>query len=229
VDGVLRIVRRDGGELLIEAPPLAGAFFRSDPSSRGPRSFDALAGATAVDRIERSDLSVLNRTVTARSSPELWESLFDRPLAELAGLGTSLDLITASDKEWREQNAEQMVEAAMLVVLGRRRGLAVATKMLHLKRPRLFPILDSLVAQVLGFPSPHGTSVEARATYGVRLLRHLREQGRSNLGVLEAVQAELAAERIERPLVRILDAVLWASHPAASPGVRRDFRIGPHA
>jgi hypothetical protein len=226
VDGVLRIARRDGGELLIDAARLAGAFFRSDPSSRGPRSFDAFAGRTAVDRIERSDLNVLNRTVTARSSPELWESLFDRPLAALTGLDPELDLVTATEEVWQVGEAERRIEAAMLAVLGPRRGLAVSTKMLHLKRPRLFPILDSLVAQMLGFPAPYGTSVEARAVHGVRLIGHLREQGRRNLDVLKTVQAELAAEEIERTLVRILDGVLWASHPAASPGLRRVFEIG---
>jgi hypothetical protein len=226
MDGYLRIARRDRGELLIDAAALAASFFRSDPSAVGLRSFDALAGTTSVDRIERSDLNVLNRTVRGRSSAKIWESLFDRPLAALAGLDPKLDLITATDEEWQEQEAERRLEAALLSVLGPGRGLAVATKMLHLKRPRLFPILDSLVVQMLGFAAPHNKSPEVRAAHGVRLVRHVREQGRRNLAVLEAVQAELAGDQIERSLVRILDAVLWASHPAAGPGVRRVFQIG---
>ena len=42
------------------------------------------------------------------------------------------------------------VEAAFAAMCGPYRGLSVVSKMLHLKRPRLIPLLDALVVEQLG-------------------------------------------------------------------------------
>ena len=85
----------------------------------------------------------------------------------------------------------------------------MATKVLHLKRPRLFPVLDSLVVDLIGGP--------AYVKRPAELLLHLRDQGRANLTSLTAIKAELASQEqpFERSLVRILDALLWSSQPTA--------------
>ncbi|MDQ2935102.1 MAG: DUF6308 family protein [Chloroflexota bacterium] len=77
--------------------------------------------------------------------------------------------------------------------------------MLHLKRPKVFPILDSLVLEQIGATSQSVTAI----------LDHLRAVGRHNLQSLREVQAYLAERDLERTLVRILDGLLWASHPDA--------------
>ena len=69
---------------------------------------------------------------------------------------------------------------------------------------------------------PTDVSVQRRVEIATRLLSHLRAQGRANLAQLETIQAMLAAEEINRPLLRILDAIVWFSHPAA--GVRHAKR-----
>lgn len=75
--------------------------------------------------------------------------------------------------------------------------------MLHLKRWRLVPVCDSLVAQQLGASDSLPT---------IELVEHLRAQGRANLDALRAIETYLAARRIDRSLVRILDGLLWTSH-----------------
>ena len=85
----------------------------------------------------------------------------------------------------------------------------MVTKVLHIKRPSLVPILDSFVERQLGASPAVPTPV---------LLAHVRAQGRRNLDALQAIQATLKGAGIERSLVRILDALLWSTDPASELG-----------
>ena len=78
--------------------------------------------------------------------------------------------------------------------------------MLHLKRPRLFPVMDSLVVQQLGVGS----------TPVIEALDHLRIVGRANVAALNLIAANLHDVGFARSRVRILDSLLWMSHPATS-------------
>jgi hypothetical protein len=109
--------------------------------------------------------------------------------------------------------------------------MAVATKLLHLKRPRLFPMLDRFVAEMLGAGLSDAGGDEARVATAAALTGAIRREGRRNLAPLRDVQTRLAEDGVERSLVRIFDAVLWSAHPAAglsrtkrtlSAGVRQD-------
>ena len=98
------------------------------------------------------------------------------------------------------------LEAVFAAALGPYRNHAVATKVLHLKRPLLIPILDSLVVEQIG---------GGERTPPIDLVLHLRAEGQRNRFALRQVQASLEEARITRPLVRILDVLLWSGHPAA--------------
>lgn len=113
------------------------------------------------------------------------------------------------DGEWSRVGGAERLAEAIEASVGPYRQLSVATKVLHLKRPRLFPVLDSLVIEQIG-----GLAHVKRPA---RLLLHLREQGQRNFPALRAAQKYLAARHppYERSLVRILDALLWATHPTA--------------
>lgn len=211
---MLDIARLDGETLRVAGLQLARAFFTTDPSSIASGSFDELAGRGVTDRIEIDDVRALNRTMRARSSHETWAPVLDRPLPWLEGISLDLDLIEAEEDDWTKANADQLVREALMGTIGRGRGASVATKMLHLKRPRLFPVLDDLVAQMLGINYSDDATPEQRVMVAHRLILHLREQARANLVQLQAIEHALAAEGIKRPLVRILDAILWFSHPA---------------
>lgn len=207
------IDRLDGGpRLIIEQPDeLAIDFFSRDASSVGLDAFDARAGQGDANRITTDDIRAVNQTMRARSPHTAWVTLTRtvEPLAWLTEIDPAWDLIAMADVEWSRVGGERLLAAAIEASVGPYRQLSVATKVLHLKRPRLFPVLDSLVVEQIG-----GL---AYVKQPARLLIHLREQGRRNLPALRSTQAVLAAHRpaYDRTLVRILDALLWVTHPTA--------------
>jgi Family of unknown function (DUF6308) len=211
----LRIGRLDGGTLVIEGGGLAAAFFSVDPSSIGVGSYDSLAGRTTSDSIETSDLQALNRTMRARTAHDRWATITGIHLPWLHAIDPDLDLIEADDQTWNRADAEALIGAALSAVIGPGRGASVGTKMLHLKRPRLFPVIDQLVAQMLGAQISEAPA-DVRARQAARLVVHLRGQGRNNIDPLRRIQRRLAGQNVQRSLVRILDAILWSSHPAVS-------------
>jgi Family of unknown function (DUF6308) len=207
----IRIARLDGGTLVLEAVSLARAFF----VSAGFEDFDRGAATTDPDRIETPDVVLLNQVMRARTAHTNWESFVGAPLPFLAAIPHDLDLIASSDAEWEQADSERLVRDALDALVGSRRGLAVVTKLLHLKRPRLFPILDRLTVEMLGSGIPLATQLSTRAARASELVMHLRVQGRCNELALRTAQERLRQEDIDRSLVRILDSVLWSSHPAA--------------
>lgn len=203
-----------------EADRLAEGFFRHDPSSAHADSYDAWAQSahSSANRLVADDVHAINRTMAARSPLGAWQAFMSdsHDLPALAAIDSTWDLLLLSDDAWHQQQCRERITELLRTLLGPHRQLAVTTKVLHLKRPRLIPVLDSYVVQMLGGapPAPE-VSPNAVAMTAIILIEHLREQGRANLPVLQAVQQHLAARGIERTLVRILDALLWLSHPGA--------------
>lgn len=222
----LWIDRLDGERLVLDGLGLARAFFLGDASSIGAGSYDSLAGRGEVRRITTADIQAINRTMRARSSHQWWEPVLNRDLDWLSALDPALDLIAASDDEWRAVDGAELVTAALAAVIGPHRGASVASKVLHLKRPRLFPVLDEFVAVMLGRNMPEDASQSRRVKLAVGLVLHLRAQGRANLSQLQTINSTLKAEGVDRSLVRILDAVVWFSHPAAGvPNATREITV----
>jgi uncharacterized protein DUF6308 len=223
----IEVDRLDGERLVLDGLGLARAFFQRDPSSIAQGSYDSLAGQGHRDMITTADLEAINRTMRARSSHSSWEPVLNRHLDWLASLDPELDLIEADEPAWHAADAELLVRTALSATIGPYRGPSVATKVLHLKRPRLFPVLDDLVAVMLGVNMPTDASATRRVEVAMELLLHLREQGRRNIAALQAIQGSLSNDGIDRPLLRVFDAMLWFSHPAAGiRGATRELRIG---
>ena len=96
-------------------------------------------------------------------------------------------------------------------------GSLVVTKVLHTKRPRLMPVLDSLVP----------AQVSARASDDPRSwvagVERVGEGGRANLEAREAIDRHLGDGGINpKDLVRILDTLLWTSSSTAGHFSRLD-------
>jgi hypothetical protein len=190
------IERMDKGPRLIleNADQLAILFFTRDASSVGKDPFDAHAGVGALDSITDDDVRAINATMGARSPHEAWRPLTDAASLDfLQALDIGVDLLAMTDHEWD---------------IGPYRNLAVATKILHLKRPGLFPVLDSLVVDQLG-----GSGRDP-----IDMVSHVRQQGLANIAALSAIQMQLAGLTVQngpilRTRVRILDGLLWTSHP----------------
>lgn len=220
----LTIRRMDGGQPLVieHAERLAEAFFRVDPSSRRPDGIDQRLGLTDPNRIVREDLRTINSTFVARSPAAAWQDLFDAgDLPWLKALDPDWDLISLEESDWRRFGCRDRLVDAFEKIRGKYRAQAVATKILHLKRWRLVPVLDSLVAIQVGARSSAST---------IDLVEHLRTQGRANLEALGSVQSYLGDRGIDRSFVRILDALIWTSHPATLThpliGLIRDWTAG---
>jgi hypothetical protein len=209
------IERMDGGPRLVleRADDLAVAFFAHDASSVGSDPFDAHAGSGAPDRITDDDITVINQTMRARSPHDQWVKFTRQvePLPWLTALNPSWDLFDLVEPEW--EAVRPAVDQALTALIGPYRNLAVATKVLHLKRPGIFPVLDSLVVDQIG-----GGSHQP-----IEMVSHLRAQGIANRAALAAIRERLAAtiahgRAIHRSPVRILDGLLWTSHPRTSLG-----------
>ena len=223
---VLRIDRLDGERLELDGYGLARGFFRGDPSSVALGAYDSLAGRGVRDQITTADITAINTTMRARSPHRSWDPIANRSLDWLAAIDPALDLLATDDAQWRGANGTRLAQLALGDAIGPGRGPAVATKVLHLKRPRLFPVLDGFVGVMLGINMPDDATPTRRAELAWTLMAHMREQGRANLEALTAIQVELHARGIARPLVRILDAIVWFSHPAAGvPGAAREIIV----
>lgn len=232
-DPITVTIRRiDGGPPLVidGAQWVAETFFRIDRSAVGPKSYDARVVAGPKDRFELADLRAVNGSMATRMPDKWWIELLDGvPRAWLDALDPSWTLLELPDAAWDDGRVTDALRAALDAMVGDHRGLSVATKLLHLKRPALVPILDSLVVDQLG----------GRGRDGAKLIEHMRAEGRQNLSAMQEIQRQIGTiaghdgQPIDRSLVRILDVLLWATHPAsvlypALGGWRSEFRrVGP--
>lgn len=218
----IEVERLDGREPLIieRAELVAEVFFRLDASAR-PGGYDeyVVTSRQLGDRIVREDIDALNRTMRARSPVWAWAELIQTGRLDwLVALDREWDALILDDAPWRALGCSEALREAFKGIKGRYHGRAVATKLLHLKRPALVPVCDSFVEWQLGASS----SMDL-----VELIEYIRSQGRRNLTALLAVQASLASRGIERTLVRVFDALLWSTHPASElgsvPALLRDW------
>jgi hypothetical protein len=75
-----------------------------------------------------------------------------------------------------------------------------------MKRPHLIPVCDSYVLRLMGITGEDGAA-------SVALIEHLRSQRKELLPMLQNLQLRLHNAGHERTLVRIMDALIWGSHP----------------
>lgn len=95
--------------------------------------------------------------------------------------------------------------------------VAVASKILHLKRPALVPILDRYVFTFYSYIYHAGRKARNVET-AVRLLKEFRADGLTNLNVLTALARRIndaanktlpAGRRVSLTPIRVLDRVIW--------------------
>jgi hypothetical protein len=119
------------------------------------------------------------------------------------------DVFTTPDKVWANQPIGERVAALLDAVMGKGIGLARATKVLHIKRPRLIPVCDSYVLRLMGIPGEDGASAAA-------LIEHLRNLRVELLPRLVELREKLLERGYDRTLLRIADALIWSSYPDTS-------------
>jgi hypothetical protein len=213
--------RQAGGaapRLTIEgAQWLAETFFRRDPSATGPGSYDAWidqtqADAERRDRIVDEDITAINRTMATRSPHKTWAPVVaSRDWAWLEALDRQWRLFDMTPQEWSLNRVPDRLAAAFGAIQRKGLGIAVTTKVLHIKRPALVPVLDSLVL----------AQIDSRTTDDVRTwviaLESARRVGRANIDALNLIRRHLVLAGLpERTLVRILDGLLWTASPGSN-------------
>ena len=164
-------------------------------------------------RIVRDDVHMINHAMGARSPQGDWRGLIRRnPLPQLVAVDPSWDAVLMTNEEWQHQRVEERVEA-LLNAVTRRPGIgpARASKVLHLKRPALIPVCDSRLLRVLGVAQTQDDAI-------LTVLRHLRGEGRRLEVQLKVLQERLAGEGLQRPLIRILEVLVWGSTQPAFHG-----------
>lgn len=187
--------------------------------------FDRWACQTPRDRFVLGDVSALNRFMRTRSSPSRWADLLAKPPIWLGKLDPRWDACETSARTWRSADVAGILQAAFADLCGPYRGLSVASKMLHLKRPRLIPLLDSLVIEQLGARIPKDATPAVKATGAARVIDHLAAQARANRAALRGLRSELRDSGIDRSAIRLLDILIWAAHPDA--GLRAPLEPNP--
>jgi len=215
------VVSAEPGEV---APPLviegaqwlAEIFFRRDPSAVGPRSYDAWIEETQRDpgrrdRIIDGDITAVNRTMAARTSHRTWAPIISSAdWSWLEALDPHWDLFETRPADWAEARIAAYLRDTFAATHRPGLGIAVITKVLHIKRPRLIPVLDSLVIEQIGARTTDDVSSWVAA------IGRIRAVGQANLAELRAIREHLRAQGIaDRTLVRILDALLWAGSPGS--------------
>lgn len=208
VDPWVVVERMDGGPTLVveNADAFAYAFFTTDLSSVGVAGFDNLAGKGIPNRITIDEVIGVNSSMRTRSPHSAWDLLTKsrKDLPWLAAIPLAFDLFAAGEASWKR--IRPFAAEGLAAMLAPHRGLSTGSKVLHLKRPRLFPVLDAFVVQQVGLGK--------RPV--IEILDHFRGVGRANADALALVAANLADAGIQRSRVRMLDALLWMSHPATS-------------
>ena len=154
----LRVEREDRETLWLDGLALARAFFTGDPSSK-PGGYDSLAGSGDRQRIVVDDVVAMNSTMRARSEHASWRPVLGSDQAWLREIPVDLDMVRADDEDWKAARGDALLSAAIAACIHPGIGLAGATKVLHLKRPHLVPILDRLVAEMMGVNLPGSPTV----------------------------------------------------------------------
>jgi hypothetical protein len=212
----LTVRRIDDSELYLrDCARLAELFFASDVSSRGPESYDAWAEHSDPERIAQADINVLNKTFRAMIMKlSEWEDLYTEETPPwLAALDQDWDLVTTPPEVWEEADIPGKIKTAIgAIIEARPAGVAQATKLLHMKRRHLVPVVDYVKRAVHGQLSDTAAKPR-RGAQATVIIEHLRAEGRRLRPQLEAIQGHLAVAEIpvHRSLARILDVLLWTS------------------
>ncbi|RKQ86059.1 hypothetical protein C8N24_4068 [Solirubrobacter pauli] len=222
-DYTLFIEREDDELLVLDGLALVQGFLAGDPSAR-PGGYNDQAGLGDREAISLADVRLVNSTMRARAEHARWAPIIAADQRWLSRIPDELDLIETDDDAWATARGDQLVNEAIARCIVPYIALARSTKVLHLKRPRAFPVLDELAIQMMGLPVPDKR--QARIRVAQRAAAALRREGRRNIHALRHIQDATASERTRLTLIRLLDIALWFAHPAASAdGTLREITV----
>lgn len=157
------------------------------------------------DVFQRELLAATNGAMRARSSVKAWQPIIGSRIPELAAIPTVADLIDASDADYAVLRSKLRECYDLLIKPGV--GDVAASKMLHLKRPKLVAISDVFVKQALGVSWKLSYTDQA-----IAVSDGVRKMGIVNREWLTSLQTKLAGlpKPIKLSKVRLLDILVWS-------------------
>jgi hypothetical protein len=174
---------------------------KSDPNSIGILDFAIPAFLEAVPPF--------NKILPEFESPEGTKS-FDAMSRALRRLPSKIDLW---DWERNETNEEKLLLLYKLCSRPYFRAARI-TKMLHVKRPRLIPIIDSYVAQAWGLGVPQTPSGMMTMTF--RISEELGQR-RNSIEAIKEIASELGPPYASLSRLRLYDIVAWRQEDEERP------------
>lgn len=116
-----------------------------------------------------------------------------------------------SREEWRDYK-EKLYNLLISFCSIKGVGIAVATKILHLKRPKLIPILDSFVVKFLtGIDTGNVWNKQHLIEIAIKAMEIVREDIRENREVFIILQEKLSNLPIPLERVRLFDILVWST------------------
>lgn len=206
-------VRWEGDQIrsFIEKVCMFCVFF---PDSGKPTFYQRQANSPeAANDITDTDIGAINN-YGARSPSRVWKRLRTSGLLSSALASVSLEwsLFEIAPAAWSDVR-QHLLDVLSLCLEERGVALSTATKVLHLKRPKLIPICDSVVlGRLLGLKDS-SSSVER----GIQCIEKMRSIGQveENRRIILIAQKHLSsALPADNPYasmtpLRVLEAVLW--------------------
>ena len=166
------------------------------------REYDLRPDVKDDSELLEKDIRFANHMV-ARMGPLIIKSVVGRSKPINAALACIAPTVSISDGNIPWLALEQLFNAT----LGPEVGPARATKILHKKRPKLIPILDSVVVSYCKVACGDDVRDKDTASSMIACIKAIKDDIDKNLDVLEnAIQ--LSALRLT--VVRAFDILLWA-------------------
>lgn len=211
-DSRLVIAPARGGPTLVIEDAVGFALEVLDPTADGARqriaTFDHRAGTAPNDEIVLGDIECMNRAMATRASHDVWLKRGEAARVKIENLRRDWSMVDTPEGEWHQHGVTERICDAIHAMGARWPRVAVATKLLYLKRPLLVPILDSYVIAQLGDVRSLPEAID-----------RMRALCLANAPALHAIEACLPPDRRRTPL-RILESCIWAAHPRSTLTLR---------
>ena len=166
------------------------------------RRYDLPPDVKEDNELIEKDIQFANRMV-ARMGPLIVKSVVDRSKAINSALARIVPGISICDASIPWVALEQLFN----VTLGPQVGPARVTKILHKKRPKLIPILDSVVVSYCKVACSDDLRSKDTAPSMIAYVKVIKNDINKNLDVLEGV---IQASALKLTVVRAFDILLWA-------------------
>ena len=154
-------------------------------------------------KLQEMDIRVANR-MQARISSKVRQKILSRR----ADIESALTRIP-SDCDLSQDELPDALAQLFAAIMSKDVKLARATKILHKKRPKLIPILDSVIQKYAHKVSQSSLEYADDVKRAMIYCQVMQKELKHSSKALSAIQKNIAKEGIRLSKVRILDILIW--------------------